>query len=95
MQDILQAIKEDDEYTALLKAIHHNDWKNSDLHPYTNVRNMLDSRVERSVYYAVKGDRIVVPRAVRGRILQLCLMLVQKDVGTKSIPQLCASFSSK
>ena len=71
MLDILQATKNDNEYSTLLQAIRNSTWKNNNLQAYHNVRSTLDIKEERSVPYAVKDDRIVVPTSIRQRILKL------------------------
>ena len=71
MLDILQATKNDSEYSTLLQAIRDSTWKNNNLQVYHNVRNALDIKEERGIPYAVKDDRIVVPTSIRQRILKL------------------------
>ena len=71
MLTILHAARIDNQYAALLQAIHENSWTNVDAPAYYSVRETLDTKVERGIRYAVKDDRIVVPRALRQLILRL------------------------
>ena len=71
MHTILDAAQRDHEYTALLTAIKKDTWSTDLAHPYRNVRNDLDIRVEHNIPFAIKHNRIIVPRTLRQRILLL------------------------
>lgn len=71
MLDILRSIASDSAYKQLVQAVLRSEWKANSLRAFRQVRDLLDVREERGLSYVVKDDRIVVPDALRRRILSL------------------------